>query len=495
MSRRAIFFLVLLMTLGMFVGSVFAQSTAKSGETDKEESKSVLDKPTESKKIIPPPEMDRPESKIVIQATEDDLISINFFDIEIRKILSALAMKREINIAMAQEVSGKISVHLYKVTLKEALEAITLAGGFSYYKHKDLYYIYKPKETRDPQAERLQIRIFKLHYADVEKVQEILDAIPDMRLIKIHESSKTIIIEDTPENIEKIEKIISFWDRKPKQVLIEVKILEISLTDDMSLGVNWGQILGDVRMGTGGFSTATMATPRGISPVPATGVGIFANMITGVGTSHQFTAALDALQTKTRVDTLSTPKILAIHGKTAKVQVGGQQGYKVTTVTGTGIATETVQFIDTGTILEITPYIDDEDNVRLYVKPRIESAEIQGGVPVVTKTEVSTWLLAKSGQTVFIGGLIRDTKTKQKDMIPCLGSLPGLGVLFGRTSHGIRKSELIVLISPTILGLEQKGADQGTIQKIKKMEKDLKKEPKSSAGQVFESIFPPKNSN
>ena len=117
--------------------------------------------------------------------------------------------------------------------------------------------------------------------------------------------------------------------------MIEAKILQISLTDEMSLGVNWEQLLGDARIATGGFSTATSATVEGISPVPAEGEGVFANIITGAGSWKQITAALDALHAKTKVNTLSAPKILAIHGKQAKVQVGGQQGYKETTVTGT----------------------------------------------------------------------------------------------------------------------------------------------------------------
>ena len=89
-------------------------------------------------------------------------ISLNLFNVDIRKALSALAMEQEINIAMAKEVSGKISVHLYQVTLDEALEAITLAGGFHAIKSDELYYIYRPKKAEDPLAERLSMRVFKL---------------------------------------------------------------------------------------------------------------------------------------------------------------------------------------------------------------------------------------------------------------------------------------------------------------------------------------------
>ncbi len=385
---------------------------------------------------------------------DNGLMSINFLEADIREIFSAIAMEREINVAMAKEVSGNVSIHLFHVDLEEALDSVALAGGVRYRKQGAVYYVYKPKQENSAQSEGLEMKIFKLKYMDVDKFGNILEAIPSLKTVKIHEASKTIIVEDTPENIRKVETIVNHWDARPKQVLIEAKILEIVLTDGMSLGVDWEQLLGDVRIATGGFSKGVIPTDGSISPVPDEGSGGFANIITGAGTKYQFTAAIDMLRTRTRVNTLSTPKVLAIHGKPAKVQVGGQQGYRVTT-TNLGVATETIEFIDTGTILEITPYVNGETEVLLNVKPEINSAEIgEGGIPVVKSTVVTTWLLAKSGETVFIGGLIQDIKTKDKKGIPYISDVPGLGYLFGRTQDGKRKSELVVLITPQIVEAE-----------------------------------------
>lgn len=467
------------MILEIYIVPAFATPPILSEGRNGRKPASTLDETMGSQKTTPLPATNEPEPQIVIHLTDDALMSLNLVDVDIRELISELAMKREINVVMAQNVSGEVSLHLHQVGLDEAMDAITLAGGFSYTKHGITYYVYKPKEDIDPQAKRLQMRIFELKYAKVENVQEVLDVIPGKRVIKFHKPSKTIIVEDTPENIEKIETIIHFWDKIPKQVMIEAKILEISLTDEMSMGVNWEQILGDARISTGGFSTATSATDAGISPVPAQGEGVFANIITGAGSWRQFTAALDALQAKTKVNTLSTPKILAIHGKQAKVQVGGQQGYKVTTVTGTGLATETVEFLDTGTILDITPYIDDNGNVLLNVKPSINSVVIDAatGVPTQTTTSVSTSLLAKSGETVFIAGLIQDKKEKTRNMIPCLGNLPGLGWFFRSTSRSIGKKELVVLITPLVFKNERQRIDEQAIEKTKEMEEYLEKPP------------------
>ena len=421
------------------------------------------------------------------QRTEE-LLTLNFHEIEIRELLSALAVQRGLNIVMAKEVTGSITVHLHEMTLQEAFEAIALAGGFAFRKYRDVIYFYRPKEALDPRAEDLQMRVFRLRFADGAELKEMLDALPRKGTAMIHEPSRTLIVEDTAENIKKIKTMLRYWDARPRQVMIEAQILEVTLTSDMSFGVNWQKLLGDAAIGTAGFSTATLPAAQGTPPIPAEGgSGIFGNIITGAGSTTQFAAALDALRAKTNVKTLSTPKILAVHGKLARVQVGGQQGYKVTT-TNLGVATETINFIDTGTILEITPFIDDKGSVMLNVKPSINSAVIEGGIPVVKSTTVSTWLLAKSGETVFMGGLIENSKRQTKERIPCLGSIPGLGVLFGRTVEDMDKSELVVLITPRILSPDKGGFGQDVIDRARKIHEELEKSTTDEA--LLDGIIP-----
>ena len=384
-----------------------------------------------------------------------NLINLNFLDTDIRDALSALAMDQEINIATAKEVSGKISIHLFQVTLDQALHAITQAGGFSFYKHGNIYYVFKPKQARDPQIDRLKMRIFKLEYADVGKIQ----------------------------------KIIRYWDTAPKQVLIEARILEITLTDKMSLGVEWSAILGDARIGTSSFSRSVLPTGEAVSPVPQEGSGLFFNILTG-SSRRQFAAAIDALQEKTNVNTLSTPKVLAIHGQPARVQVGGQQGYSVSQ-TNLGVTTENIEFIDTGIVLELTPYIDDEGNVLLNVKPSITSAQLEEGIPVTRTAFVETWLLAGNGETVLIGGLIQDTITKTRNEVPCLGDIPALGLLFGSRNRSVDKVELVVLITPRVVDRKKKRLDEvEAIIRTEKVDEQMKKEPLPPHQQILEFTQP-----
>lgn len=398
--------------------------------------------------------------------------SYNYLDLDIRQALSALAQDQEISVILSPEVTGKISVYLNQVTLEEAIRSIALAGGFTCRQEEGSFYIYKPKPIADFPAGRLQIRVFRLNFAAIDKVQEIISAIPGMRIVRLHEPSKTIIVEDTPENIVKIETLLRSWDVAPRQVLIEARIMLVDLKDDMSLGVDWQKVFGDLTIGTTGFIAA--------------GKGFTGTLITAAGSRDQFNAAIKALQTKTQVNTLSTPKILAIHGKPSRVQVGGRQGYKTNTFTPTG-TTENVSFLDTGTILDITPYIDNEGNVLLDVKPQINSVTFDGaGVPNQKTTMVSTSMLAKDGQTMFIGGLMEDTKSGTRDAVPCFGSIPGLGLLFGQQQEGIAKQELIVLITPQIIDLEKPNAEGQ--EKTMRMEEKLKREPQSLPGRLLQKF-------
>jgi len=488
MIKKTLFQTILFVILVLAIGPVSAQSVRESDQVgDPQQAKDAVSTAERgSGQYVPAIGASRTATH---KARYRNLINLSLIDTDIRDALSALAMDQEINIATATDVSGKISVHLYQVTLEKALHAITLAGGFSYHKHGDVYYVYRPKKAKDPEIDRLEMRIFQLKYTDVDKVQEVLGGLPGIRMLKFHEPSKTIIIEDTPENIKKVEKIIAHWDTMPKQVMIEARILEITLTDEMELGVEWAAILGDVRVGTSSFSRAVLPTTQDVSPVPDSGSGLFFNILTG-SDSRQFAAAIDALQEKTNVNTLSSPKVLAIHGEPAKVQVGGQQGYSVAT-TNLGVTTENIQFIDTGIVLEIIPYIDDDGTVLLNVKPSITSALLEEGIPVTRTAFVETWLLAESGETVLIGGLIQDSITKQRSEVPCLGDLPLLGLLFGSRGRSVDKVELVVLITPSVVDRKKKGVDEvEAIIRTKKVEGEMKKEPLPPHRQIWELTKP-----
>ncbi|MGD8961139.1 MAG: hypothetical protein PVH43_01420, partial [Desulfobacterales bacterium] len=117
-----------------------------------------------------PKDQAKTEPPLSIQSTSDNIMSLNFFDVDIREVLSALALQREINVVAAPEVSGKISLHLFDVTLNQALEAVCSAGGFGYYKKNGMYFVAKPRDDEKPKPGDFEIRIFTLQYAEIDKI-------------------------------------------------------------------------------------------------------------------------------------------------------------------------------------------------------------------------------------------------------------------------------------------------------------------------------------
>ena len=123
--------------------------------------------------------------------------------------------------------------------------------------------------------------------------------------------------------------------------------------------------------------------------------------------------------------------------------------------------------------------------------PSIASAELDGtGIPVVRSTQVTTWLMAKSGETVFIGGLIEDIKSKKKEGLPCLGNLDAIGTLFSRTTSILDKKELVILITPQIIGENIQVVEKDAKERVRKLDKEFSRYPLSPAEEIRDFAKP-----
>jgi type II secretory pathway component GspD/PulD (secretin) len=173
---------------------------------------------------------------------------------------------------------------------------------------------------------------------------------------------------------------------------------------------------------------------------------------------------LNALDTKGRVHTLSTPKLLALENQEASVIIGDRIGYKVTT-TINQVTTESVQFLETGVILRVTPSVDAGGRVLMKIHPEVSSGSISAGVPSKKSIEVTTQLLADSGQAILIGGLIKNTSSYKRNGVPVLGDLPGIGRLFSSDEDLSLSTETVVVITPRILETAAQSIDPVQMEK------------------------------
>ncbi|MBI4793578.1 MAG: type II secretion system secretin GspD [Deltaproteobacteria bacterium] len=290
----------------------------------------------------------------------------------------------------------------------------------------------------------------------------------------------SILIRALPADYTRIVKMLERLDTMPRQVLVEVLVAEITLTNELEFGLEWFLTSNKYAFGTSfsavGKSSTTDTTGTVTTSFPS-------------GFSYSFTAGdvegfLQALASRNNLSILSSPQILVLNNEKASVNVGSKVPI-VTTVTEnlttTSQVDKTVQYKDTGVILEVTPQINHNGVILLEVSQTVSSAEENNtsdiSSPIISKRELQTKLAVKDGQSILMGGLIdRNTGTMQSG-VPYLMDIPILGNLFKYQQDSEDKRELIVLITPYVIESEDV-LDQyarGFEEKMKQLRPELHK--------------------
>jgi general secretion pathway protein D len=274
------------------------------------------------------------------------------------------------------------------------------------------------------------------------------------------EVTNAIIVTTYPRLWKEIEETIKKLDKMPRQVLIEVMAAEVTLTDDTKLGIEWA-----VRSGRFDASSSPSGQIPGRpaqSIIPFGGAVPFGfNFFTFA--ADKFLAALNALASENRVNVLSNPSIMTAENRKAVINVSTSvpivtsQQVPVATggITGNAI-TQTVEYRDAGIILTVTPRIGEQGTVALDVKQEVNEVGENEPPPInsprFTKREAETSVVLLNNQTLVLGGLIQNKRTRIRVGIPWLSRIPILGYLFGSVEHKIEKTELLLLITPRTVG-------------------------------------------
>lgn len=265
----------------------------------------------------------------------------------------------------------------------------------------------------------------------------------EVRVVADKENNSLLILAN-PAGYEKLEAALKKLDSAPRQVLIEVMIAEVTLTDELKYGVEWALTSGSRKslqldVGAAGIGKLTPGFSYALADAAGTGIK----------------AVLNALATNDKINVLSSPHVMVADNQTAKIQVGDSvpiQGQQ--TITTTGTAVSSVQYLDTGIILSVTPRINSSGLVGLDIT---QEFSIPGAVnaalansPTVSKRSTKTQVSVQSGETMVLGGLISEKAIDGSGGLPILSSIPVLGGLFGTTDRTRTKTELIVLITPRV---------------------------------------------
>jgi len=371
---------------------------------------------------------------------KEELITINVNNVPIADVLRMLSAKKRINIVAGKEVSGNISLNLYNVKFDDVLKSVLNINGYTYTKKEDIIYV-KGVEKKDEfplETLNIETQLFRINHTNAEQLNSIVEKMcSNFGKTILSKGENTLIVEDMPEYLGRIEKIIKSLDVPPYQVMIEAKILEATLDDDLSFGIDW-TILNNTNLGR---TTSTFAL---------TGFAKAASGFAYILDKQRLDIVLKMLQEKSNLKTLAAPKILALNNKKSEIIIGSRLGFRVTT-TINAVTTESIEFLDVGTKLIITPHIADDGFVTMEIHPEVSDGEVVLGLPSARTTETTTNLIVKDGQTIVIGGLIKERQEKNISQIPILGDIPLLGYLFRSNSIKKTKSEIIVIITPHIV--------------------------------------------
>ncbi|MCK4391149.1 MAG: type II secretion system secretin GspD [Desulfobacterales bacterium] len=262
--------------------------------------------------------------------------------------------------------------------------------------------------------------------------------------ITADEIRNSLIIEAIPGDYRIIANILKRLDVLPRQVLIEVTIAEISLDESTQLGIEWTYL-----KGPGNISTSLLSASLGASGLQYS-----------IGKTDRFTSVLNALASKKKVNILSTPSVLASDNKEARIDISTEipvasAQYQFTAGEEPVLQTN-IQYRNTGVILGVTPHINERGLVSMDITQEV--SEQAGDIvvagqsyPSFFKRSVNTTLTVGHAQTIVIGGLISETKDDSVSGVPCLVDLPAFRWVFGTEKTSIRKTELIILITPHVI--------------------------------------------
>jgi len=393
------------------------------------------------------------------QAGGGDKATYLFRDTPIAELFDVISARDRVNVVLGKGVSGNVAVSLYDMTTREAIHAIAEAGGYRVVERNNGYLIVNPAQAAlGSVPEDIELRALKVQYSDPQLVADILGKhVGPGGKVTVLPQRRMVVAEDSRAGLARIEALLRQIDVAPRQVMIEAKILEITLEDNDNFGIDWSKVFKNgTKIGVGGL--AQQGQP-----------GLFFNYIS---CRCDFTAYLSALSTRNKVRTLATPKLLALEDQEAGITIGDELGYRVTT-TINNVTSESVQFLDTGVILHVTPSVDADRRILLKIRPEVSSGSVLNGVPSKKTTQVTTQLVAEDGQSILIAGLIKSSATQQRTGVPLLGEIPVLGNLFAnRERHG-NLTETVVVISPHLVPAGGTPDDAGAAERIRRNEREI----------------------
>ena len=441
----------------------------------------------------------------VSQSYTGKKISLDFQDIEVRRVLQLLADFTSINMVAADSVQGNITLRLKDVPWDQALDIILKTKNLDKRRNGSVIWIAPVTELIKAEEDEakaiaqsvklapIQTEYIQLNYAKVAEVLKLLqdsrnpkgaqanntnntDSLALESLLSLRGSAvadtrtNTLIINDTANNIDKIRKMIDLLDISVKQVMVEARIVRATTDFTKEMGVKWGILSqgitknNDLLVGGSDQTLWDLKTPDSNGKYTITRPDNL-NVDLGVTTAGASKIAfglismsdfmldleLSALQADGYGEVISTPKVMTADKQKAKVASGQQIPYQSTQTAG-GSAVATTEFKDALLSLDVTPSITPEGKVQMQLNVTSDSAgQIVNGNVAINKNEINTNVLVDDGETVVLGGIFEQETKNSQTKVPFLGDIPYLGRLFRKDVKSDNKRELLIFVTPRIV--------------------------------------------
>ena len=421
------------------------------------------------------------------QAQVPGRVYLDVKDVDIRDVARVFSRVSGLNIVVGDDVVAKVTFRASDVEWETALNMILKTYNLTSQREGNFLRIitYQRLQQQEDGVPLVNKVVF-LNFAKAEDLVRSLDSLRSNRgRINADATTNSLIITDTPDTIGKMLAVIQELDKRTPQVMIEAMMLDIKLTDEDQLGINWAITHKDV---SGRSFTQTLQATR------AEGVIRYGKTLLP---HANFTALIDFWAQNKKAEILANPKVLTMDGYTAKIELTDEVPYLSSSIESTtGVVTTSASFRESGIKLNVTPHISVEGFISLDIKTEqsFQSGTVTtstGAQPVIDSRKAETNLLVEDGETIIIGGLRKKDITNTVDKLPFLGDIPFLGKLFQRNVKKVINTELLIFVTPYIMtGSQLTVSEEKSLRKFDSL-REKRDKSESLEGPPF-TLRPPK---
>lgn len=365
-------------------------------------------------------------------------VTVSFQNTDIRDALQTISAIGQAKIIVDTNVSGKVTAQFKNTPFKETLESLLIQAGLAHQKVGDSIYVALPGQLPDvgyvASADgfgSFQPLVIRLKYLKAEQMKSALGTIMPEDRIRVEPAHNALILMGNEDEYSKIRSVLAELDFPQKQVMFEAEVVELAKSELTQFGIRW--------------EWSSYPAPSGSELLGVIQVRPEKNA------NINYRATIDAMINTEKAKILANPRVASLDGQTARILIGDRLPVE-TRYLANGVQQVTVNYVDVGIKLEVTPWINEEGIITTKLRPEVSTnIATAGNNPSIRTREAETTIRVRNGETIVIGGLIQNEDRKNVQKFPLLGDLPILGHLFKSTSFEKRETELVIFITPKII--------------------------------------------